>query len=351
MSCLYPAFIGILISVVYVVTMTCNFIPQILSITGDGDGDRFYAVSEGELYGMLLTFHLLFGLLVTCLVLAATSSPGYIPRDTEQDRKRWVDGDFQISDEDDAKVKAIIQNTEEDLTDKFTIAWLKSIVILERKKQYGYYRHCAACNLYKPDRTHHCRICDRCILRMDHHCPWISNCVGFRNYKYFLLALFYVIACLGFVLGVLAPRVGHAFRPITSTIKFIAEDLLVLMVYLLCVMLFIAFSLFFTFHINLTLNNMTTIELKEKKNNGDRFIRHRFKVAHTKFDNGYWNNFTAVFGPVWMWLLPIFPGGTGTYLGASAEGKYTVCKQEEIGDHDEKSGLLLTATKKEKEDS
>eukprot|EP00469_Lotharella_globosa_P013824 CAMPEP_0167825760 /NCGR_PEP_ID=MMETSP0112_2-20121227/9579_1 /TAXON_ID=91324 /ORGANISM="Lotharella globosa, Strain CCCM811" /LENGTH=332 /DNA_ID=CAMNT_0007727971 /DNA_START=63 /DNA_END=1062 /DNA_ORIENTATION=- len=332
--------------------MTCNFIPQILSITGDGDGDRFYAVSEGELYGMLLTFHLLFGLLVTCLVLAATSSPGYIPRDTEQDRKRWVDGDFQISDEDDAKVKAIIQNTEEDLTDKFTIAWLKSIVILERKKQYGYYRHCAACNLYKPDRTHHCRICDRCILRMDHHCPWISNCVGFRNYKYFLLALFYVIACLGGlrVGGLGTPRWTclppnyehdqvHSRRPARS------DGLPPL------VMLFIAFSLFFTFHINLTLNNMTTIELKEKKNNGDRFIRHRFKVAHTKFDNGYWNNFTAVFGPVWMWLLPIFPGGTGTYLGASAEGKYTVCKQEEIGDHDEKSGLLLTATKKEKEDS
>lgn len=53
---------------------------------------------------------------------------------------------------------------------------------------------CTRCETYRPPRAHHCRICKRCIRRMDHHCPWINNCVGERNQKYFLQFLMYVCA-------------------------------------------------------------------------------------------------------------------------------------------------------------
>ncbi|KAK6620157.1 hypothetical protein RUM43_011769 [Polyplax serrata] len=51
---------------------------------------------------------------------------------------------------------------------------------------------CARCETYRPPRAHHCRVCKRCIRRMDHHCPWINNCVGQRNQKYFIQFLIYV---------------------------------------------------------------------------------------------------------------------------------------------------------------
>ena len=50
---------------------------------------------------------------------------------------------------------------------------------------------CQRCLKCKPDRCHHCSQCNQCILKMDHHCPWVANCIGFYNYKYFLNMLLY----------------------------------------------------------------------------------------------------------------------------------------------------------------
>jgi len=103
---------------------------------------------------LLVTFNLLFIMLVWSFVQTMTTDPGQVP----------VFWGFHLGDP-------------------------------EQKRR----RYCLMCNIFKPERCHHCSVCNRCVLNMDHHCPWINNCVEFWNRKYFLLLLIYVLSMTYFV--------------------------------------------------------------------------------------------------------------------------------------------------------
>ncbi|CAO3569655.1 unnamed protein product [Mortierella alpina] len=86
------------------------------------------------------------------------------------------------------------------------------IATLSVSKRDGRPRWCQFCKTVKPDRCHHCSECNRCVLRMDHHCPWVNGCIGFGNYKYFYLFIFYGSVAALWVVVTMVPLILQAFQ-------------------------------------------------------------------------------------------------------------------------------------------
>ena len=156
-------------------------------------------------------------------------------------------------------------------------------------------------NVYKPDRAHFCKMLSRCVLKMDHFCPWLNNCIGFYNHKYFVLFIVYMAAECIFILVVTTP----VFMMIINNMEEVTLDLHdaefhISLTYMMVCLLALGLCAFSGFHLYLLAGNYTTIEFLEKRGCQP-------PPGHVnRYDLGTWRNVCAVLGdnPL-VWPLPV----------------------------------------------
>ena len=168
---------------------------------------------------------------------------------------------------------------------------------IAEKSKRGLTRSCNHCKKKKPDRTHHCRQCNRCNLKMDHHCNWIANCVGYNNYKYFFLIVFYGSIGLSLFIATFWECVVVTLNDDDNSTF---HCFFIVVSYSLITLLGVAVIGFCIFHVWLIYSNFTTIEYCEKKRkNAPGYKTSPFTTGSA------WMNFKEALGenPGW-WLLP-----------------------------------------------
>lgn len=144
-------------------------------------------------------------------------------------------------------------------------------------------RYCKKCQCVKPDRTHHCSTCKRCVLKMDHHCPWLATCVGFYNYKAFLLFIVYTSLFCWICFAVSGTWVWYK---VLNDARFSSTEMPINVVMLAVIsgIIGLVLSGFTAWHISLATRGLTTIECLEKARYlapiHKTFDRERFERQH-----------------------------------------------------------------------
>jgi len=148
---------------------------------------------------------------------------------------------------------------------------------------------CSTCQFYRPPRCSHCSVCNACIEVFDHHCPWVNNCIGRSNYRYFVQFLISLtidmFSIFAFSLLYVVSKDNRISSPNTVL-------LIVLMVIdgVICIPV-----------IGLTCFHMVLISRARTTNEQ---VTGKMKGGHNPFDQGCSVNFRhALCAPVWPKLI------------------------------------------------